>query len=1443
MQLLDYPQYYRNHGIRMVNQLVTPPIDDLSNFILPKNTIFHFVPDTDVISGPDTNEIFFNYTREILPISHVSQLVTFNGSPMKTTETENNLVKAFHRKARKYKLVINPEKYAMRPAIPYIVNYALLNKLFRYTKNTYTEYNRRLNIQNTVIHWIVKYANMHNSQQFIAFRIPDILPTKQMLDNFDHIEVNVNMAKIFDTDEELYILELWKLLGDNPHTSRLYSFKTDISNGGLSRINFILMSGNKWVTLNLGTIFGWRQHTVDEIKADPSLKKTGIRPKSLQISFLALLVNLNNITTLANETKQIEDDNTVTTSNGVNQVKIEDTALEKTYQENKKVLIEKDKLKETETKKDEVVDDSFLKELEETINGIDKINERVTERKRFVQDTDLTTKVKAITSTEDIIKTETPKTLSESIISRANELAETGAITAKELLRAQEQSENYKKIISPDGKTTLDKYIQVPKEILSNAGKGKIPATIAKTIDTELDESILTRQTKDYVTQVLDKHIAHTILGLQRGGIIVNDYTVTQVDSILGSSKIHTIKIHPIGGNPSTLKFPIPVPDENGVFKIGGINYKLRKQKGDTVIRKIFPDQVALTTAYGKLFASRSIKKTSDYTYWISNLLMGMALDIKDDRVTQIKPYNCFDLESDYPRIVSSLAMTFASMNLNNYTLNFDIKKMKDIYKENELKFHSYADGNGFFLLGKNKSNQLLLVDSNNIFYTCSANAKSSNDYAIIGTIITFLGIPDKRHPLDYSAIKVLGRSIPIAFILGYYKGLFPLIKLLSTKEPRLIPNNTRGLTIDPNYEYDIRFNDTTIVLQKDDKLCTMIMSGFLDVKNEIAKYNIDEFNKPNVYYNIFSKYSVASKLVKKLNSLRDFFIDPLSMEWLEDHKQPRTFDGLLIESSRLLLDDKHTREYDGNFAVYKGYQRFNNSVYGEIIRAVEAASINDGKIKTKVELNQFAIWGHITTDPAVSIASEINPLQEIKEEEAITYNGHGGRSSQTMVKETRKFDPNDLYVISENTSDSGDVGINVYSTGNPAYSDLLGNVTPKEDRKFSQTNILSTCGAMMPFNTRDDAKRANFGPIQTAHTVACDSYEQPYIGTGVEYTIAHRTSSSGLFAVTAKKPGKVIAITEKAIKVEYNDGEIKGYELGTRFGSAAGLTIPHTVVTELKVGDKVPIGKEICYNPGFFTRDYLYPDQIVCKMGVMMTFALIEGEGVIEDACLITKDAGNKLTTEIAKPKTIVVNFNQPVKDLVEVGQVLDTDTILCAIGDEVSADSSVFDSESVDTLRAVSSQTPQAKVRGVVKKIEVFYNGDKEDMCDSLRKLTNKYDRVLSKEFEELGQKVFTGKVDEGFRIDGESLLLDNVAIRISITQKVPAGIGDKVVLANQMKSIISGILLNEVTTESGRKIDGLFSSRSCDARIVNSPFLMGAAASLLEFQGKIIANEFLS
>ena len=1442
MTPFDYVQYYRNHGIRLPAQLVTPPIDDISLFNLPKNSIFHYVPETDVISGPDTNEIFFNYTKEILPISHIGKLVTSLGSPIKTTETEINLTKAFHRKARKYKLVINPDKYAMRPNIPYVVNYALLNKLFRYTKNTFTEYNKRVNIQNTVIHWMIHFANVHNCHQFIAFRIPDILPTKQILDSYDHLlEANSNMAKIFDTDEELYILEIWKLLGPKPNTSRLYKFKTDIQNGGLSKVNLVLLSENKWVVLNLGTLFSWRQPTDEELALDKTLKKTGTSPTKLQVSFLATLVNLSHITAIDNQTKQIANDNTVTESNGTNVVKIDDAVTEKNYDSNMKILTVKEELKKQDSKKDEQVDDELFSQLEETISGIDKINEKVAERKRFIQNTDLTTEIKTINKTEDIIKIETFKTLEDSILSRADELAETGAISAKEYKRAQDQCNNYKKIISPDGKTTLDKYIQVSKEILSNEGKGKIPMPVAKTLDKELDECILTRQTKDYVTKVLDKHIAHTVLGLQRGGIIINDYTVTENESILGASKTHTIKLSPIGGQSSTIKFMIPVVDETGVFRIGGINYKLRKQKGDIVIRKIFPDEVALTTGYGKIFAKRSAKKTSDYSYWIKSTIMNIALDIKDERITQIKPVNCFDMTASYPRLVSSLSMSFSEMMLNNYLLNFDIKTMSKHYTEAELKYHSYKDDNGYFLLGKNKNHQLLLVDNNNILYTCNTTAKNVNDYILLGPIENFLGLENKNYPQDFSVIKILGKSIPIGIILGYYKGFFPLIKMLATKEPKLVPNNTRGLIYDPNYEYVLRFNDTTMVLQKEDKLCSMIISGFLDVKNEIAKYNIDEFNKPNVYFNILNKFGIASKLVKKINSLNDYFIDPLSLEWLIDNNKPRTFIGLLIESSRLMLNDNHTREYDGDYAVCRGYQRFNNSVYGEIIRAVEAASINDGKIKTKIEMNQFAVWSHITTDPAVSIASEINPLQEIKEEEAITYNGHGGRSSQTMTKETRKFDPNDVYVISENTSDSGDVGINVYSTGNPAYADLLGNVLPKEKRKFNQTNILSTCGAMLPFNTRDDMKRSNFGPIQMAHTVACDTYEQSYIGTGTEYSIAHKTTS-GLFAQTAKKTGKVISITDKAIQIEYDDGERKGFKLGTLFGSAAGLTIPHTVKTDLKVGQKLKVGDTICYNPGFFAKDYLYPDQIVCKMGVMMTFALVEGEGVIEDASIITKEAANKLTTSIAKPKTITIGFNQPIKDLVEVGQQLDTDTILCVIGDEVSADSSVFDSESIDTLRSVSSQTPQAKVRGIVKRIEVFYNGDKEDMCDSVRRLVNKYDRVLSKEFEDLGQKVFTGKVDEGFRIDGESLLLDNLAIKIYITQDVPAGIGDKIVLLNQMKSIISGILLNPLITESGRKVDGYFSGNSCDARIVNSPFLFGIAASLLEHQSNVISSEFL-
>ena len=70
---------------------------------------------------------------------------------------------------------------------------------------------------------------------------------------------------------------------------------------------------------------------------------------------------------------------------------------------------------------------------------------------------------------------------------------------------------------------------------------------------------------------------------------------------------------------------------------------------------------------------------------------------------------------------------------------------------------------------------------------------------------------------------------------------------------------------------------------------------------------------------------------------------------------------------------------------------------------------------------------------------SEINPIKNLKEREAVTYNGVGGRTSRSMTRSTRIYHKNDMGIISESTVDSSDVAINTYMSADPIFDSLRG--------------------------------------------------------------------------------------------------------------------------------------------------------------------------------------------------------------------------------------------------------------------------------------------------------------------------------------------------------------------------------------------------------------------
>ncbi len=264
-------------------------------------------------------------------------------------------------------------------------------------------------------------------------------------------------------------------------------------------------------------------------------------------------------------------------------------------------------------------------------------------------------------------------------------------------------------------------------------------------------------------------------------------------------------------------------------------------------------------------------------------------------------------------------------------------------------------------------------------------------------------------------------------------------------------------------------------------------------------------------------------------------------------------------------------------------------------------------------------------------------------------------------------------------------------------------------------------------------------------------------------------------------------------------------------------------------------IGDAIVYNDGFFEPDFFDPTKVVMKNSMNVKVVLWESYQTLEDASSISKKLSEKFTTKITKIKDIIVTFDQSVSKLVKVGDSVDSDSILCIIEDSVTANNNLFNENSIDTLRLISAQTPRARVKGIVEKIEIFYHGDKDDMTTSLRKLADDNDKELTKLANSLGTNAYTGSVDSGLRIDNDPLGLDNLCIRIYITSSTGAYVGDKAVFSNQLKSVVSEVLDNDLVTEDGQVIDAVFGSRSISDRIVLSPYIIGTTNELLEVVAK--------
>lgn len=1019
--MVVYDILFRRFGIRLPQHLMAPVITTLDKFTFPRNSLHHSLTFDGVRVGPIPDEFVYRDITKQVMMTHILELSSSEGSPRKINQSLLPYISEYHRVNRRFRLVRDLSKISKDESFLSVVNYGFIPKTYRYIRNMYAEYYKWYNLEKTLWNTVSEISKTSSKNQFIFVKLPKLLPSVNTLNMYSKV-FNTAMVKIFNTPESLFLLEIWKWLGEENHEDSVFSGLDQLA---LSKSNIVYQEGNCFVLLNLGVLNSWR---IDKTRTDEGVvQKVRISPDQLQKRFLRLLMSLMT-TRLIPLDPQGEDDFDVPAEIVLEtpeaQTLDEETRLEKANRKLESLDSDLDELK--------IIENHVSVELQEI-------------------------RAQSKTDTINFSDLQKEETSEGSILKICDKLATDGLLTAATYRNLINQSKSYKTIIAPDGQTTLEEYIKIdPEEILLK--KSPELVDIPTVIDKSMLKSSLLEFHERYIEKILPKDVASMVVNIQKAGVILSNYNVEKQDDILGGYEIHTLRVRPVEGVSSTLRFKLPAVDSSGVVVYNNNRYKLRMQRGDVPIRKIAPDTVALTSYYGKTFVTRSPKRVNNYGAWLNGQIMLKGLDVSDKDITDLSTADMFDNQFSCPRVYSCLAMQFKSFTAMDYSFNFDHTKRLELFGQNNLDKH---EKDSLIILAKNKNNDLLLIDKDDAVYEVKGN-----NTVLKGTIESILNINTTNAPVEFSEVKMFGKNISVGFILAYQMGLTNLLKFLKV-EPRKVLAGQR-LNLDNN-EFSIAFGDCSLVFNREDKLASMIIAGLNEYSKSLRKYNLETMDKPNVYLNMLEAAGLGPRYLREIDLFTNLFVDPITRELLVEMKEPLTIRGLLVRSSELLLLDKHPDLLDLRYMRIKGYERMAGAVYNELVQSIRSHNSNSGRASKPLELHPYAVWKRVVQDPSMNLVSDINPIENIKEMEAVTYSGTGGRSARSMTKATREYHDTDVGVISEASKDSSHVGVNIYTSADPQFKSLRGTTRPYIPGKTGVTAMLSSSALLSPGSNHDD--------------------------------------------------------------------------------------------------------------------------------------------------------------------------------------------------------------------------------------------------------------------------------------------------------------------------------------------------------------------------------------
>lgn len=1111
---LNFTQWYKQYGVVTPKQLFTPRLFRKERLAFPKNSAYHFISHDPTVTMPDTaDQVFKNY-RGTIYIDHVTQLTSMRGMPRRKNLVLQNLLHPFHQAHHNFKYIKDPELKVKDPMALEVYNYAPIQRTWQYMANKITPYNQWFNIEKTAWNHIVSLAESGTRQQMVVVNLPDVLPSIQSIRNFGHI-VNNQLLKVFNTPAKRFILELWRWLeGHSALASSVGSSKSnglnradtifgDISADAMAKINIVFQYKGVWTVLNLDYLNSWCKG----VKLQPGVRRPQLELIVIQKLFLKLCLGVQTIGAKgAAEVEQEAEAQAQQDEAKANKVLDTDEGGDEGEDETPESGITEpsDPYKAPEVDKNQyeyisnVAADGAdeleafdTSEIEALLTEVDKDLEAVEfiERQNHLQrgvslkeeedeETSPSKDEPSLSVFEQPLDPDEQAALEDHVFNEKDPnqalkdqieaQAAYGLMSAQTLRETMKLADKINTIESPHkAGVPLVEFAQVTPEMTKIDTKEtelNVPDTV---IDKTMGQSTLQVMDQKYVKQVLPKDVSAMIVHLQKGGVIIQNYTIVKETSVLGEVEKHTVTLKPVDGVTSTVTFKLPVVDGEGNVKINSNKYLLRKQKSEIPLRKVSPSMVALTSYYGKVFIERSEKKAYDTHNWLANQINSLSTSV-NPRVTSVNPANVFSNTFKCPRIYSSLAKFFKSFMVDGHLFVFDCKLRMELVPEEILEMLESTQSPEIkgkpILAGMSKDRQPILVDDTNTFFIYRDGQVEK-----LGNIYDILLIDQTLTPVESVDLNIFGKSMPIGVALGYYLGLSNLIKLLKVT-PRVFDVKKR-VTLASD-EFALIFQDQKLIFSRSNPVASLILGGFKQYHRSLLSYRAEDFNDRDVYLNVLEAQGLSGRMLRELDTMNDLFVDPITRDILLQMHEPVVFKALLLRGVEMLTNDQHPDANDMAYMRVKGYERFAGTIYKELTGAIKDYKARNIRGRSQIELDPYKVWKTVTQDAAMKLVEEINPIQNLKEQEVITYVGNGGRSKSAMDKQLITYHQTDMGVVSEATVDSGDVGVNTFLSGNPQFTSIRGIAKPMDAKELTATTLLSTSALLAPGAVNDDPKR-----------------------------------------------------------------------------------------------------------------------------------------------------------------------------------------------------------------------------------------------------------------------------------------------------------------------------------------------------------------------------------